>query len=122
MITSPMTGAIIGYFHKYLNKEVSDECSLHLIPPSSMSFNTQAARVIIDNERKTVILSGSKMRVEYILKKTGTTITAASQAASITPRQYRLSFVTMMCHLCLRLLVTISQIYLACKIGIDDVF
>ena len=48
----------------------------------------------------TVILSGSNMRLEYILKKIGTIHTAASQAASIIPRQYLLSFVGMIvtCH------------------------
>jgi hypothetical protein len=40
-----------------------------------------------------VILSGSKILLEYTLKKTGTTITAASQAASMIPSLYRLNFV-----------------------------
>src|SRR4030066_1168125 len=99
MMTNPKTGAITGYFNRYLIKEVSEECSFRLMPPSSISFNIQAARVNNASDRKMVILSGSNMRLEYILKNTGITLTAASQAASITPRQNRLSFVAMMHHL-----------------------
>jgi hypothetical protein len=46
-----------------------------------------------------VILSGSNMRADHTLKNIGIKHTAASQAASITPRQNRLSLVGMHCHL-----------------------
>jgi hypothetical protein len=44
--------------------DVSLESDPHLIPPSSINLIAQAAKVNNASDRKIVILSGSKMRLE----------------------------------------------------------
>src|SRR4030043_391629 len=95
MTIRPKTGVIIGNFQRYLINELPWDFTFHCTPPSSTILTIQAPRVNNASDRIMVILSGSNMRLENILKKIGTIQRVASQAASIIPRQYRLSFVGM---------------------------
>ena len=67
--------------------------SLLPLARSSSNFTVQTAAITSAMERRTVILSGSKMRLEWALKKSGVTMTAANQPTSMTRSQNALSLV-----------------------------
>ncbi len=66
--------------------------------PTSSVLMTHATAITRAIERSKVSLSGSKTRSEKTLKKRGTTMTAASQPASITLSQKMPSFVCIITH------------------------
>jgi hypothetical protein len=87
------TGKSIGVVKNVLIADCPGSLSSNRRLPSSTTLTNHAPRINNANDLKIEILSGSKMREEYILKNIGRIIIAANQAASINPSQYRLSFV-----------------------------